>query len=70
MLYKVVSHMLEQELIVEAKNATQAKRKACRLWGIIPSDEWHGISTMQARKLTKEEEKQELQKWGIEDASI
>lgn len=66
MLYKVVSHMLEQELTVEAKNATQAKRKACRLWGISPSDEWHGISTMHARKLTEEEVKAELRKWGIE----
>jgi len=66
MLYKVVSHMLEQELIVEAKNATQAKRKACRLWGISPSDPWHGISTMHARKLTEEEVKAELRKWGLE----
>jgi len=70
MLYKVVSHMLEQEIVVEAKDSAQAKRKACRLWGVSPSDEWHGISTMQARKLTKEEIKAELEKWGIEDAGI
>jgi len=70
MLYKVVSYMLDQETIVEAKNATQAKRKACRLWGVSPNDEWHGISTMQARKLTEKERQKELRKWGIEDASI
>jgi|GEM_PF-980436 hypothetical protein len=70
MLYKVVSHMLEQEAVVEAQNSTQAKRKACRLWGVSPSDEWHGISTMQARKLTEKERQEELRKWGIEDASI
>ena len=70
MLYKVISPMLEQEIIVEAQNSTQAKRKACRLWGVSPSDEWHGISTMQARKLTKEEIKAELEKWGIADADI
>lgn len=69
-LYKVISHMLEQETIIDANNSAQAKRKACKLWGISPSDPWHGISTMHARKLTKEEEKQELKKWGIEDASI
>ena len=69
MLYKVVSHMLEQEAIVEAKDSAQAKRKACKLWGVSPSDEWHGISTMQAKKLTEKERQEELRKWGIEDVS-
>jgi len=69
MLYKVISPMLEQEIIVEAQNSTQAKRKACRLWGVSPSDEWHGISTMTARRLTEEETREELRKWGIEDAN-
>lgn len=44
-------------------------RKFCRLWGISPSDPWHGISTMQARKLTEKERQEELRKWGIEDVS-
>ncbi len=66
MLYRVYSPMIEQESIIEANNSTQAKRKFCKLWGIRPSDEWHGISTIQARKLTEEEAKAELRKWGIE----
>lgn len=67
MLYRVYSPMLEQESIMEAQNAMQAKRKFCRLWGISPSDPWHGISTMQARRLTEEEKKEELRKWGIDN---
>jgi len=58
--------MIEQESIIEANNSNQAKRKFCKLWGISPSDPWHGISTMHARKLTEEEVKAELRKWGIE----
>lgn len=50
-LYRVISPMLEEEVIIKAKNATQAKRKACHIWGINPSDAWHGISTMQAFKI-------------------
>ena len=64
MLYKVLSPMLEDEIILEAKNSSQAKRKACRLWGISPSDPWHGISTMQARKLTTKEVEEYERKWG------
>lgn len=66
MLYKVTSYMLEQEAVVEAKNSAQAKRKACKLWGINPSDPWHGISTLTARRLTEEETSEELRKWGLE----
>lgn len=69
MLYRVYSPMIEQESIIEANNSTQAKRKFCKLWGISPSDPWHGISTMHARKLTEEEVKAELRKWGVEDAN-
>jgi len=65
MLYKVVSHMLEQEAVVEARDSAQAKRKACKLWGVSPSDRWHGISTMQARRLTEKEQQDELRKWGM-----
>lgn len=70
MLYRVYSPMIEQESIIEANNSMQAKWKFCKLWGISPSDPWHGISTMQARKLTEQERQEELRKWGIEDASI
>ncbi len=67
MLYKVTSYMLEQEAVVEARDSAQAKRKACKLWGVSPSDRWHGISTMTARRLTEEERREELRKWGIEE---
>lgn len=66
MLYRVYSPMIEQESIIEANNSTQAKRKFCKLWGIRPSDPWHGISTLTARRLTEEETSEELRKWGLE----
>ncbi len=40
-----------REVEIEARNSTQAKRKACRFWGIKPSDPWCGVSTMRARKI-------------------
>lgn len=36
---------------VEADNSTQAKRKACALWGYKPSDPWVGVANMRARKI-------------------
>jgi len=41
----------ERTITVEAQNSTQAKRQACRYWGINPSDKWCGISAMMARKI-------------------
>ena len=41
----------ERELVVNAKNSTQAKRIACREWGIRPGDKWCGIPGLHARKI-------------------
>lgn len=41
----------ERTITVEAQNSTQAKRKACRFWGIKPSDSWCGLSALKARKI-------------------
>lgn len=52
MLYEVTSPG-GRKIIVEAKNSTQAKRLACRRWGIKANDSWSGVTSMQA-KLIKE----------------
>lgn len=41
----------ERTITVEAQNSIQAKRKACRFWGIKPSDPWCGLSAMTAKKI-------------------
>ena len=41
----------ERVIAIEAKNSIQAKRKACRYWGIKPSDSWCGLSALKARKI-------------------
>ncbi len=38
---------------VEAQNNTQAKRKACKYWGIKPNDKWCGVSGLTAQKINK-----------------
>lgn len=40
-----------REIEIEAGNSTQAKRKACKLWGIKPSDKWCGVSSLIARRI-------------------
>jgi hypothetical protein len=50
MKYLVISPG-EREIVIEAKNSTQAKRKACRFWGIKPNDEWCGITALTARRM-------------------
>lgn len=52
--YYLVKSAGERETIVKAKNATQAKRKACKEWDISPSDPWCGLSAMTARKIKEE----------------
>lgn len=42
-----------REVEIEAKNSTQAKRQACKYWGIKPSDKWCGLSALTARKLNE-----------------
>lgn len=44
----------EREITIEANNSTQAKRKACRIWGISPSDCWCGISALKALQIKQE----------------
>lgn len=41
----------ERTAEVEAKNSTQAKRKACKFFGIRPGDPWCGMSAMTAKKI-------------------
>lgn len=38
-----------REITVPAKNSTEAKRKACRFWGVNPNDRWIGISSCSAK---------------------
>lgn len=40
-----------RELEVEADSGEQAKRKACKTWGLRPSCPWVGVRNMQARKV-------------------
>ncbi len=47
----IVTSPGERTITVEAKNSTQAKRKACRFWGISPSDPWCGLSALRAKKI-------------------
>ena len=41
----------EREITVNAKDSAQAKRLACKYWGIKPGDPWCGITAMKAKKL-------------------
>lgn len=41
----------EREITVNAKDSAQAKRLACKFWGIKPRDPWCGITAMKAKKL-------------------
>ena len=43
-----------REVEIEAQNSTQAKRKACKFWGIKPSDEWCGITALTASRIKEE----------------
>lgn len=40
-----------REITIDAKNSTQAKRIACKVWGILPGDTWCGISVLKANWL-------------------
>ena len=42
-------------LITQAKDSQQAKRDACKHWGIKPSDYWSGLTSLKARRLTEDE---------------
>jgi hypothetical protein len=44
-----------REVEIEAQNSSQAKMKACRYWGIKPSDKWCGITALKARRQTRSE---------------
>jgi len=58
MKYLVISPG-EREIVIEAKNSIQAKRKACRYWGIKPSDKWCGITALTARRCEDYERRDE-----------
>lgn len=52
MKYKVTSPS-EREIIIEANSSYEAKKLACKFWGIKPSDKWCGISVLKAYKISK-----------------
>lgn len=43
-----------REVEVEAQNSTQAKKEACKHWGISSNDKWCGITALKARRQTLE----------------
>ncbi|CEP67136.1 Uncharacterized [Moorella glycerini] len=45
-----------RKLVVEARDSSQAKRLACKKWGIKPSDYWCGVTSLKARKVDKTKE--------------
>jgi len=44
-----VRHVGGRELIVPAKDGTEAKRKACKHWGYKPNNYWLGITACSAK---------------------
>lgn len=46
-----VSHWSHGTITVQAKNATQAKREACKIFGIKASDFWCGLSCFTAHRI-------------------
>lgn len=44
-----------RKTIIEAASSQQAKRMACKHWGLKPSCPWTGIRAMKARKIKEEE---------------
>lgn len=50
----IVTSPSEEEVEVEAQNSTQAKRKACKHWGIKTGDKWCGITALTARRIKEE----------------
>ncbi|MEG6613729.1 hypothetical protein V6C42_12815 [Pseudoclostridium thermosuccinogenes] len=51
----IVTSPSEREITVDAKNSTQAKRIACKAWGIRTSDKWCGMSALRARRVKDED---------------
>lgn len=47
----LVNHWSRGSITVQAKNATQAKRAACKIFGINPSDFWCGLSCFTAHRI-------------------
>lgn len=46
-----VTHWSRGSLTVQANNATQAKRIACKIYGLNPSDYWCGVSNFAAKRI-------------------
>lgn len=47
----IVTNGSRSPLTVQAKNATEAKRIACKFYGINPHDYWCGITWFTARRV-------------------
>lgn len=52
--YDVIAPSGRRIRIKGAKDARQAKRRACREWGSKPGDKWCGIQGLQAFKVREE----------------
>ena len=52
MKYKyIVTSPGGREVEIEAQNSTQAKKEACKHWGISSNDKWCGITALTARRM-------------------
>lgn len=51
---RLVTSPAGREITIEAQNSTQAKRKACKHWGIKTGDKWCGITALTARRIKEE----------------
>lgn len=49
----IVTHWSHGTLTVQAKNSDQAKRKACKYYGLKASDLWCGMSCFSARRVDR-----------------
>lgn len=47
----IVTHRSHGPFTIQAKNATQAKRIACKMCGLNPSDYWCGVSCFFAQRV-------------------
>lgn len=47
----IVTSPSGRSVIVKAKDPTQAKRVACKIWDIKTTDPWFGLTALKARKI-------------------
>jgi len=52
MYYYKVTSPSGNEFTCMAKNSQDAKKQACKFWGIKQSDPWCGMTAMKAKKIS------------------